>query len=754
MGEVLAWLSEGVEQRSSASSAVSAGEEQKAKTTVFVITIDDPIFPRCMEAIERQSRARFKVEVLRNHRPFNAAVQAMIDRCDTQYFIQVDEDMILNPDAVAKMEAWMDAAPDDIGMICFLLYDEDREREIQGIKIHRTGHFKGLTPRNVRASEMDLLEQLEARGARWVAHPEVMGRHGTQYSPESVYNRYKSMYEKDIRTWNILTWDIRKKAEKFRETGDMVQLFALLGAAHGIVIGPRAEDFEAKDFQKYHMKELELFSKLFLEDPPYTIEYDGNRRPVDFKSVPMNVEQVKWRQPTQSPSNHKPRNTSLNILHTVHLYEPHVGGSETVVRQISERLVKRGHNVTVATMSLPERSWTSLNGVEVRQFDVAGSLVAGYSGSDVNRYSDFILNHPCDVMLNYAAQQWATDLVYPLLKRIPGNRALAIAPCGYSALESPRTLRAPAFRDYFERVIPTAIPLYDAAVYHSSSYQDFLYAAEHGFTNSVVIPNGVCEDEFETSPPIDFRRKYDIRTKYMGICVANFFQGKGHERLISTVREMNRPDFTMVFIGREGDLLPELRRQAQDMRIEFLVGIPREDTVAAYHAADLFLFASEVEASPLVIIEAKASRTPFVSTDCGNVREFAGGIVCEWSDIARNASALLEDEQRRKQLGHEGYREWRLRLRWEAVVDRYEELYLRLRHARMGARSGSEPRLSALQLSIDRNVIDIASYVDAAALMAGKGDINAALRYMEDAWELCPGNEGINEAYQQLARLS
>ena len=59
----------------------------------------------------------------------------MIARCTTPYFIQVDEDMVLHPDAVSRMEQQMAQAPADVGMICFHLYDEDRECPIQGVKI-------------------------------------------------------------------------------------------------------------------------------------------------------------------------------------------------------------------------------------------------------------------------------------------------------------------------------------------------------------------------------------------------------------------------------------------------------------------------------------------------------------------------------------------------------------------------------------------------------------------------------------------
>ena len=211
-------------------------------------------------------------------------------------------------------------------------------------------------------------------------------------------------------------------------------------------------------------------------------------------------------------------------------------------------------------------------------------------------------------------------------------------------------------------------------------YKDYEYAQNHGFTNSVVIPNGVCEEEFLSEPKVDFRSKYGINTRYMGLCVANFYGGKGHERILKCLEQMNRNDFTVVFVGKEGDKLPLLRELASGMNVRICANIPRQDTVAAYHAADLFLFGSHNEASPLVIIEAKASKTPFVSTDCGNVREWKGGIVCPPERMAHYANRLIDDRQLYETLARDGWNEWKEKLTWEKVVDRYEELYLQLHY--------------------------------------------------------------------------
>ena len=60
----------------------------------------------------------------------------------------------------------------------------------------------------------------------------------------------------------------------------------------------------------------------------------------------------------------------MRILFCCEFYAPSVGGVQEVVKQIAERLVIRGHEVTVATRKLPSREFDELNGVKIVGFDV------------------------------------------------------------------------------------------------------------------------------------------------------------------------------------------------------------------------------------------------------------------------------------------------------------------------------------------------------------------------------------------------
>ena len=129
-----------------------------------------------------------------------------------------------------------------------------------------------------------------------------------------------------------------------------------------------------------------------------------------------------------------------------------------------------------------------------------------------------------------------------------------------------------------------------------------------------------------------------------------------------------------------------------------LLDLPRAEVVAAYHAADLFVFGSNIEYSPIVLYEALASRTPFISLACGNAAEIAawsgGGIIAptiqktiqkdqgfvdgDPASFAHMVDELLADPSRRQSLAEAGHNAWLERFTWEKIALEYEALYERL----------------------------------------------------------------------------
>src|SRR5205814_2559106 len=111
-------------------------------------------------------------------------------------------------------------------------------------------------------------------------------------------------------------------------------------------------------------------------------------------------------------------------------------------------------------------------------------------------------------------------------------------------------------------------------------------------------------------------------------------------------------------------------------------------------AADLVLFPSRIECSPLVLFEAMAAGKPFAATPAGNAEEIitwsGGGVLIPGSqaadgsttttpyEVARTLETLIHDPDLRARLGARGHEAWRARFTFDRIAGQYETLYQQL----------------------------------------------------------------------------
>lgn len=419
----------------------------------------------------------------------------------------------------------------------------------------------------------------------------------------------------------------------------------------------------------------------------------------------------------------------MKILHTVEFYEPSVGGMQEVVKRLSEGLVKLGHEVTVATTHLDARRDRTINGVRVEGFRVAGNSVRGFLFGDTERYRRFVRDSGFDVVVNFAAQQWATDLLLPFLKEIPGKKVFV--PTGFSGLYSPE------YRGYFEGM-RRWIHDFDAVVFLSEDYRDHRFSAESGLDGRKfrLIPNGASEEEFDRNE-MDIRAELGIaQDEFLVLTVGNHTGVKGHRESIRIFDQARIKNATLLILGQDvgGGCYETCMKKAALYRVldsgAFLYGkaaalsaaaslrlyprqrsarkrimvrsLSREKTVAAFKQSDVFLFPSNIECSPIVLFEAMAGGTPFLASQAGNSLELArwsegGDILPTFTrdsffcgvDVpasARMLESYYSDADLRRARAEAGHRAWRERYTWEKLTLRYEELYRELLSA--GPRTG------------------------------------------------------------------
>lgn len=339
----------------------------------------------------------------------------------------------------------------------------------------------------------------------------------------------------------------------------------------------------------------------------------------------------------------------MKLLFCCENYPPSVGGVQEVVRQIAERLAAKGHAVTVATGVHPLRPADAMvNGVQVISFPVSGGMVQGLHGA-VDAYRRFVVEGSFDAILIKAAQQWSFDALIPVLDSIQSRKVFI--PCGFSGFYQS------AYRDYF-RQMPGWMARFDALIFYANDYRDIRLAREHGLAGIEILPNGADEREFSDVSVPGFRAEWGIGDdELLFLTVGSINGAKGHWEVARAfeLAQFKRPA-TLILNGnrprrsKKGIAWQLLRESWQGRvplaalvrRINARYGtekrvivsdMPRVDVVRAFKASDLFVFASHVEYSPLVLFEAVAAGTPFLSVPAGNAREIVqwtgGGVICE-----------------------------------------------------------------------------------------------------------------------------
>jgi glycosyltransferase involved in cell wall biosynthesis len=411
----------------------------------------------------------------------------------------------------------------------------------------------------------------------------------------------------------------------------------------------------------------------------------------------------------------------MKILHTVESYLPARHGMAEVVRQISEHLAAAGHQVTVATSSDPDRREKRIAGVDIVDFDIRGSITGGIQG-EYDRYINFLLNSNFDIVTNFHAQQWATDLALPILDRIRGKKVFV--PTGYSALYLPE------FQLYYNQM-KEWLTHYDKVVYLSNNYRDVNFSRDMGLSNGVLIPNGASETEFSQDIDPDFRNRLGIpQDAFLVIHISGYIGGKGHIDAIKiykrarihnsnlvficpdfegTAKLSNKDISRLIILSMKSKLLsrpfPEkeylqviryIQRIGLFRRDIKFINLSRNDVVQMIKNADLFLFPSHLECSPVVLFEAMAAKTPFLSTNVGNVHEIIswshsgmllptvkdndeiGNCHPEIHESAMILKSLALDSAKRIEMGNLGYSTWQERFTWEKISKQYEEMYINL----------------------------------------------------------------------------
>jgi glycosyltransferase involved in cell wall biosynthesis len=203
-----------------------------------------------------------------------------------------------------------------------------------------------------------------------------------------------------------------------------------------------------------------------------------------------------------------------------------------------------------------------------------------------------------------------------------------------------------------------------------------------------IVPNGV---DLEAYRPAQVRADDD---KVRLIFVGRFANQKGLPYLLRSLAtfapsELRKLEVELVGGGPEEERLKALTSELNLSEVVRFPGwVSREEIIARYQRADLFVLPSLDEGMPLVLLEAMACGKPVVGTEISGTRELvqhgANGLLVPPADVDALAQALrtvVADPNLRERMGRKS-RALVSNYDWSCIADRYLELSEQMLHGR------------------------------------------------------------------------
>ena len=368
----------------------------------------------------------------------------------------------------------------------------------------------------------------------------------------------------------------------------------------------------------------------------------------------------------------------MKILTLNYEYPPVGGGGATVTAQLCEHLVQLGHSVDVATMrykNLPVEE--VVNGVRVfrvrsyrsradicRTHEMATYLLGGRKQVlDLvrkNRY-DIIHAHfiiPTGPLVKYIHKHTKT----PYLITCHGSDVPGYNPDRFG-------LAHKVLMPYWKQLVRRA----NALASPSMALRDLMCRHSPGLEVS-IIPNGYETAHFQP------REKRDNAI----LLCSRLLPRKGFQYVIKAVKDLDL-DWQVHIIG-DGPYRQTLEQLAEGSttRITFHGWLDRDDPKfrELYETSSIFVFPSEMENFPTVLLEAMSAGCAVITSTAGGCPEVVGdaGLLVEPKDacaLRKTLLDLIDSTEKRDALSRKALDRVE-QFSWNSIAQQYLDLYASL----------------------------------------------------------------------------
>lgn len=343
----------------------------------------------------------------------------------------------------------------------------------------------------------------------------------------------------------------------------------------------------------------------------------------------------------------------MKILMLTWEYPPRiVGGIARVVHDLSKRLIKDGHDVTVVTYREGELPYYENDkGVEVYRVDnymitpnnfidwimqLNFNLVAKASEL-IAKEGKFDVIHAHDWLVANAAKTLKHAYNIPLVSTI-------------HATESGRNS---GIHDETQRYINDTewmLTYESTEVIVNSNFMKGHIQGLFGlpFDKINVIPNGINLTNFNgIERDYEFRRQYALDNEKIILYMGRLVYEKGIQHLIAAMPKIldNYHDAKLIIAGK-GGMIDELKAQVEYMgisnKVYFTGYLDAKQVQKMYKCADVAVFPSTYEPFGIVALEAMLAGVPTVVSDVGGLNEIVEHGVTGMKSYAGNSNSIAD----------------------------------------------------------------------------------------------------------------
>jgi len=388
----------------------------------------------------------------------------------------------------------------------------------------------------------------------------------------------------------------------------------------------------------------------------------------------------------------------MKILQVCHSFYPcfDAGGVVRVVYELSKKLVKNGHGVTVYTTDGCKKR------LDVKKnLPVCVEGISTYYFSNLSNYLRMKLKIATTYYLPTVARKEIMD--FDVIHIHEHRTVLAIVIHKYSQKYNvPYIIQAhgsvlPTFQK--QRLKKIFDLLFGYKILKDASKVIALTKTEVEQYNKMgvdggkieIVPNGIDFSEYANLPKRgEFRKRYSIKDdEKIILYLGRIHKIKGADLLVKAFADLTNDldDVRLVIAGPDDGFLSTLKKKIGNLKIDdkilFTGPLYERSKLGAYVDADVYVLPSVYEIFGIAVLEACACGTPVIVTDrCGiaDVVDGKVGYVVEYDkDQLRDAIfEVLSDGGLRRRFGEEGRRLVREQFGWDKVVLGVERIYLNL----------------------------------------------------------------------------